>query len=423
MGIFDPHPGVHRHGMEWPPNRLQIFEAVVVTSSIALFAGVCVPVIDEPSRHIIGGSYGLSVIILVLSAGYVARVDPSAKEDKLADEAWNKGPWCGACNLHKQFRTEHCSFCNRCTANFDHHCIWLNNCVGGANYRAFAITLVSVAVMTGIMVSTCLGLVATFPQRSIEDDVGMKAILITSITVLIILNFPLLILDLNLMIFHIGIRMKYHMTTMEYLRACNAWEKERALQYEMPTSAPQVPADTKAFRPFPMWCDWVILRRRGKPPPKTKIAPNPASAPAPAAVANAQPALRETASAKDVESPAPVAAQEASWANLPVAVAASQELTTVAAVVAPADLPAQDASWAKLPAAAAASQQELPSAPPSPPPSPPPTPPAEASEAGIVRAPKLEGSAPLDSTGNFTVTASTCASRQDSGQEAALPAS
>lgn len=276
MGIFSPHKDVHRHGLQWPPNQLQIFEVVVVLFSAALFAGVCVPLVDQPWCHIIGGSYGLSVIALATAAAYVAGVDPSSKVDEsLESQGCNKGPWCYSCSLHRKFRTEHCSFCNRCVDNFDHHCIWLNNCVGGANYKAFVITLTMVWVMTSIIVGTCLFLVVGIANGSIDDDNGRRpiALSIPSIVVLVILNFPLLILDINLAIFHMGLNKK-SMTTMEYLRACNAWEKERALQYEMgcDLEVSKAPADKNAFKPFPMWCDWVILRRRGKPPPKTKTA-------------------------------------------------------------------------------------------------------------------------------------------------------
>jgi len=323
MGIFTPHSNVHRHGLQWPPNQLQIFEVIVVVTSIVLFVCFCVPLLDSPASHIVGGSYGFSVVALICFAGFVAGCDPSAKDTKLT-EGWSdsKLPWCVACKLRKQFRTEHCSFCNRCVADFDHHCIWLNNCVGGANYHAFSATLAMVAVMTSIITGTCLCLIVGFAQGNLRDDGPPKALSIASIIVLIILNFPLLVLDLNLMVFHIGIARK-SMTTMEYLRACNAYEKEKALQDEMGAAAPPSLDGKRAFRPFPMWCDWVILRRRGAPPrPKAKIAARPKAAPCTTAVAAAN--HHEAAAMPDVISHQALREAAATQEN-PVSVPLSQQ--------------------------------------------------------------------------------------------------
>lgn len=266
---------VRRHGLQWPPNRLQIFEVVVVSSSLLLFVTVCVPLLSNPLRHVIGSLYGLSVIMLICTAGYTARCNPSAKEEKLTEassKSSSKLQLCYTCNIVKQFRTEHCSFCNRCTAGFDHHCIWLNNCIGGANYHAFAATLVMVLLMTSIVVGTCLGLIAV---GRMERDSIPKALTIVSMVILIGLNFPLLVLDINLMAFHIGIARK-SMTTMEYLRACNSWEKQQALQDVTGSSAFLTSGDKgPSFRPFPLLCDWVIFRRRAKLKSRAKVAAKP----------------------------------------------------------------------------------------------------------------------------------------------------
>jgi len=92
-----------------------------------------------------------------------------------------------------------------------------------------------------------------------------KGILVAVVVLLIVLNVPLLVLNLNLATFHILIVSK-GMTTLEYLRACNAWEKNRRLQdqesFEKMMRAPG------AFKPFPHCVDWVIFRRRGPKVPK-----------------------------------------------------------------------------------------------------------------------------------------------------------
>jgi len=289
-------PDVRRHGLQWPPNRLQIFEGIVALTSTALFASVCVPLIEEPLRHFIGAAFGISIVGLASSAAYVSRCDPSARGEspteasskEIKDKAHRAlrasiGSTCYACKIVKHYRTEHCSFCNRCVAGFDHHCIWLNNCIGGANYPAFVVVLLHVLVMTGIIVFTCLGLIA---GDRLENDSIPKALTIVSMVVLIGLNFPLLVLDINLMAFQIGITM-HSMTTMEYLRACNAFEKQQALQVAMESSGLPNPAEKgSSFRPLPFCIDWVIFRRR-MPKSKSKVAaapvPKKVSAPAPLA--------------------------------------------------------------------------------------------------------------------------------------------
>jgi len=110
---------------------------------------------------------------------------------------------------------------------------------------------------------------------------------------------------------------------MEYLRACNAYEKEKALQDEMGAAAPPSLDGKRAFRPFPMWCDWVILRRRGAPPrPKAKIAARPKAAPCTTAVAAAN--HHEAAAMPDVISHQALREAAATQEN-PVSVPLSQQ--------------------------------------------------------------------------------------------------
>lgn len=75
---------------------------------------------------------------------------------------------CHLCNIRTSCpRTKHCSVCNKCVEHFDHHCKWLNHCVGGRNYAAFIVCVVSAVAGTLIVVAVCIAELVFYSTDSV----------------------------------------------------------------------------------------------------------------------------------------------------------------------------------------------------------------------------------------------------------------
>lgn len=137
---------------------------------------------------------------------------------------------CHLCNITTTCkRTKHCSICNKCVIQFDHHCMWLNNCIGGRNYSAFIICVIS--AITAALTVFCLTvaqLTTTLDNRYNNYNLTMDNVTLPLLPVqgtgsLIIISIVGILsaiaaaLLIHLCIFH-GYIACLGLTTYEYIR-------------------------------------------------------------------------------------------------------------------------------------------------------------------------------------------------------------
>jgi len=268
---------------------------VVIALDSIIFGLFHVPLVQEmPLQILIAVLFSSTVIIMVTAGVHVAITDPSHpdvpwKNGKLTDEAGSfdgvggSEVVCWTCRVRQEWRTEHCNTCNRCVSKFDHHCIWLNNCVGQRNYHSFWVAMVSATLMLGIFIITglsCLVKLWSMGDADAKDFLNeafafpvAEGSVIAVMSLVLILNLPLLLLVATLLAFHMCIVRK-ELTTLEYILAHISYDRADT-ESEVPTLQ-----DGSHFAPLPRCVDWVVYRpRRGSKKPKAgKVAPQPEAA-------------------------------------------------------------------------------------------------------------------------------------------------
>lgn len=264
-------PKVRTNGFERPFHPLQVISWVVFGSDVFIYIVFCLPLIDTAgAKVVVALCYIVSVVVLVLATVKATACDPADPHVRLSDselpaEDVVTMPYCTMCNVPVYARSKHCRACNKCVTVFDHHCMWLNNCVGSANYRAFFVTVSSVAVMIGIVLSTCLYLSVDY---CINEDFEARAhsiaiyrafpkeFFLGLLIVMLFVNTPLFLLDMQLVLLH-AFLWSQNLTTYEYIMNKREITREDGDKKGGKNMSQRI-------RTLPHCMDWIVFSRCGQ---------------------------------------------------------------------------------------------------------------------------------------------------------------
>lgn len=147
--------------------------------------------------------------------------------------------------------------------------MWLNNCIGAANHKAFLYSIVSAAIMTGIVLGTSIVLLCSCladPDGfvvAVEDLVPSMIVelpmevLATVLGLLILMNGPFFAMDAQLCFLHAFLHWQ-EMTTYEYI-VYKQDRQDKATIERLAATGTTKPAFT-----LPHCCDWIFFSRCGR---------------------------------------------------------------------------------------------------------------------------------------------------------------
>jgi len=261
-------PSVRTHGFQRPFHPLQVLSWVVFGTDCFVYVVFALPLVETVgAKVVVALFYVVSVIVLVVATAKATSCDPADPHVR-SQEAANKAedadtmPYCTMCNVPVHPRSKHCRACNKCVSTFDHHCMWLNNCIGADNYRSFFVTILSVAVMIGIILGTCLYLLIDYfaNEDGLNERIDSSSLhkhfprefYLGLLIVLIAVNGPLYLLDMQLVLLHTFLSSQ-NMTTFEYIMNKRSVENDQARD-----------ALVRRFRTLPDCMDWIVFSRCGQ---------------------------------------------------------------------------------------------------------------------------------------------------------------
>lgn len=278
---------VRRNGFQWPLHPLQVLAWVIFGGDVVIFLVLCLPFAG--SAIFIAGlavCHGASTVAVVVAAARTTGCNPqdphlSGLRDKLDEMLDDDGvqPYCSLCNVPVHKRTKHCHACNKCVDVFDHHCMWLNNCIGRANYRHFIATTSSLAVMLVFVLGTCAKIfiecftdMEAFEER-VRSVTGLGEapveFILTMLVLLVVVNGPLLLLDLQLVGLHAFLNWQ-QLTTYEYF----SYKRERQeMEQQGLDSEHDEARGGRRIVTLPSCLDWIIFSRCGKRKRRPKADP------------------------------------------------------------------------------------------------------------------------------------------------------
>lgn len=233
------------HGLQLPLHPQQVTGWLVMLSVGAATFLVLIPSLSTSFREcllvILGVLFGVHIISHV-AALLLDPADPElrALKVKVAVPEFDRTKHahviengrCHLCNIKtKGPRTKHCSVCNKCIDKFDHHCKWLNHCIGGRNYPAFLICVITAVVASLLVVGISVleiiyyhtdpGLLSIFPDRQNGTAPSVTylpdSVFLGVVSVLALLAATTAGLLLHLCLFHCYISL-LGITTYEYIR-------------------------------------------------------------------------------------------------------------------------------------------------------------------------------------------------------------
>lgn len=268
------------NGFASPLHPLQVLSWIVFGSDVILFAVIGVPLLHTTViQALVSTVWGISIIVLIIAAGKATMcnpADPHLLQDSVYDanmELWD----CPKCNRTVFMRSKHCYECGKCVHVFDHHCKWLNNCVGRSNYRYFATSISSVVVMTGIVLGCCFSFLVLYAVDSsdLQDRLDgtysnvPNDLVVFLLCMLVIVNLPLFLLDLQLVVLHTYL-MHQHLTTHDYIIIKRNTQDEKEARDQADRRTGRLPGRLqRRIRTLPRCMDWIIFcggRRRKRPP-------------------------------------------------------------------------------------------------------------------------------------------------------------